>query len=839
MKAAKFTLMLLLALTMAALGFGSGSAAYAAGSGSGETSGSGSGETSGSGSGESSGSGSGSSTEDVALVLKWEYSPDYDEIFIRANKKTKVWIANVKKAEGAKLAKKDFVERELWYREWDTDSCKWFESVSLCNKEDGFKLSNDKDVYLYITATEPAGSKTEYTPNFTISGSPYKKVSVEMNYNAMGYEDYPNSAVAKFTVKGSDGSDATYSLAEGEAAFKKALTTLYWGYYYKEDKFFETQGACYCEGDTDLITDEAPMGVRFENEYCLRHLGLNKFKLVFAGYDLPEGVTDQSTTGTGSESGQSAGSGQAAGNGQSSESGQSSGSGQSAGSGQNTNETAKKQDYYDWNIKYAVWNIDYEASGMGEDRIWTYDLDYQLKVGNSWQSSTSEVGRADYTGVLEKSYRFLLANYVLAFKMPKDCDPDDYITEDMTFTYAIATESNGLEEDGFYCDEINLKDYGIIFRPQGENGAPGEGDTLTISPSEAETAADIGLFNNGGLKRRLVEEKDVVVFKTVDDYECGPWVMGDIAEQEAGTKLGFFVAGHDDGNKKTAVRNSKSTFVGVKKQGKPIKLKINVKNDSIPIKNGFEYCLSDDIFILYSKVVLPYNAAGTAKEPIISSRDYKPVKKVDENPAMFTNVKIKEISIYDLVEKPSDGLCITVRKAASVGKAATAVYYDDGKKSYSSVVNVEERDAAPYIEETDGGYFVKLDEKQQFVLPRIEAEGVKNCEYLIVDKADYEKESANGGWIDFTKAKWSKCKTGTKLKLESSKSKYALKGEDKASDHTLSSDSYVLIRKPGATEKDRDSGGGASYKLASQNLVAHVTTVTENGEQVTVLKGVN
>ena len=432
------------------------------------------------------------------------------------------------------------------------------------------------------------------------------------------------------------------------------------------------------------------------------------------------------------------------------------------------------------------------------------------------------------------------------------CKPDEkYDLDGKEFTYMKEDAQSG-RSAGFYLVNSStgalstplkkLEDYGLSY-----NFSSYSQDSAEISPEglslifeerpEAETAKDFGIsiYARYGVQ---VEKGAYFITKTYPLFEFSNEslneIMGEITENDLyGDKedkikvcLYFKYIGRDNGDGKTAERSGKLAKTGIKKAGKPIKVSVDLSKDMVVLKNGYDFSVDWDTWY----TILPYNKEGTAKSPIVLTEDYTPVKKAADNLDAFTNVKVKGISIETLMSE-YNGDYVIARKSAKIGSPASAVSDEGGVELY--------RKDTPVLLAKDTGtdYLAAADAKDTILMPSVkDAESKEAFEFIIIDKADFEAELKTPGTIDAESMKWGKYKSGGKLTVGKSKSKYKLKSEDKADNHILEEGSYVLVRKKGTKTTEKEDGWSYTwYELASDYYVAQVTKTQIEGKDTYVL----
>ncbi len=130
--------------------------------------------------------------------------------------------------------------------------------------------------------------------------------------------------------------------------------------------------------------------------------------------------------------------------------------------------------------------------------------------------------------------------------------------------------------------------------------------------------------------------------------------------------------------------SSKPVKVKIAKQAKAPKLKIDVKKDTIALKNGFDFCVATGEEGDYSygawKTILPYLKDAkikTADASIVTTASYVPVdKKSDDAKTAYTQYKFKALSLTEIASasllNQSGDYKLAVRKSATEKKPASA-----------------------------------------------------------------------------------------------------------------------------------------------------------------------
>ncbi len=268
--------------------------------------------------------------------------------------------------------------------------------------------------------------------------------------------------------------------------------------------------------------------------------------------------------------------------------------------------------------------------------------------------------------------------------------------------------------------------------------------------------------------------------------------------------------------------SSKAVKVKIAKQAKAPKVKLNVKNDTLALKNGFDFGIAapkngseDEYEYTGWHTILPVLKDATYKkadESIVLTSAYTPLNKKDKNAkTSYTQYKFKSIAVKDVFTllNKTEKFNLAVRKSATEKKPASAV----------SVIELDVPAPAPLVytkDKVDGEYLVgsvaKADfEKKGIVIGEIKnypgtltegaalavkgfwntfdvvTEGVKEgtadeataaYEYCVVKQADYVATGDKA--IDWTTVSWKKIVPG-KTKITSKfKTKYSLVGGGKA-----------------------------------------------------------
>lgn len=686
-----------------------------------------------------------------------------------------VWVAQLKSESGTLTAKnfKSFKRSTSCYA-YHNYSGNYVVEIGfpLYDKTDGFKIAENKDAYLYITLEKPASGKKEYSANLVIKGNDTKISKIELDYVEASKAGSEEFAISSFSVKsGSDKKD--YSKSDLKT-FTDEMAMLYFCFAEASEKNPCVDNAVYLSYEYVFYPNENPISSTAIEAVKIRN---SKGNLHFAGtFTLKSGVN--------------------------------------------------------LNSKEALTN--------GDNWIFEYDKNeterlYRVKVIYDYEESEdvdiTQHGFANKEAIIEraKSYISIVTG-------------DDYWAYWYdNGRYYYGKNSFIMNDDvigSVYSDivELDTKNFEYHFlydgyRPSISRGFVGDivvNSEFFSLPEEirnrivvrfealpdAETAKDFGLelFVHDISKAK---EGMRFVINSKPDYKLNAALLSEYvacAYEDEKCNLWLKYSGGYI-NDKTWTRCSKAAKVSVKKPAKPQKVKIDVSKDIVQIKNGFDFCLNWDEEMTYT--IRPFNKDGTATDSLIYTSNYKTVKKAAEARELFTSEKVSGIPVEKLFELAGGEVDLMVRKSAGVGKPAS-VY---GEQSYF----LELRALPPVFTNAKENYVVAIDEKNTFVLNGIksglETPVSNQFEYVIMDKADFEAELANPGTIRCDLIKWAKCANGTKLTLDKTSSKYAGVGEEKASKHTFTKDSYILIREKGNKVKD---GSDFAYTLATDYVVLKV-----------------
>ena len=505
---------------------------------------------------------------------------------------------------------------------------------------------------------------------------------------------------------------------------------------------------------------------------------------------------------------------------------------------------------------YADWHYQY-GSRWGNERLYRYEAYLGESVDTDKSISTQ---RTHYYYYIEdygyaSGYNIRLRDnegkdiYRCILKFDPSTESPYVLLSDTVFEYHEADGAEGYPLSGFYIQKtinkenrnIRLEEFGIqLYNDAGKFWV--NGDKIYIKVTQTDLIEDFGLIpinkNNLSVQELgLVENESKIVMACKDAYnfntDCISWMLEELHElsqskSKEKKSLVFRLTTPYDG--KNYYRCSKDFEIKMKAPAKAVKIKFDIKTEKIAIKNGFDYMIDDGTEEWYT--ILPYNASGTAKSPIIKTGDYTPVKKPADNLEMYTAQKITGISVEDVIDV--SGGAITVRKSATYAKSASAGSFEEE----TCWLWIDSRTGAPTLTLKDGNYGVS-DDKDNIVLPSISKNAddwtsISSFEYIIIDKADYEAELKTPGTLDKTLFKWSKYAAGKKITVGKTKSKYKSPDAEKADNHVLEDGSYILIRRSG----DKNKAHPTEPILASTCAVIKLTTTTVDGNTKYVLSAV-
>ncbi len=710
-----------------------------------------------------------------------------------------IWYANVKKEAGTKL-RCDGEEENFWStcsRRAEDGRYVAYIMLSSGEEDESFKIAEGKGAYIYISAVDPydgeAGkTKKLFEPTFIVEPTEYKKITPILNYAGASIDDCEQPALSSVTVKKSDGTVEEYSPAKNEKEFKDLLSKMSYSYLWTEGK--------------EKWTEEDGTGA-YEISSWRYTLGEHPESIIAAGMpsnDFLGGTEDEIAFVYGGDG------------------------------------------IEDWTLE--------RTESMGTKRYYRYDAytgeepDDRTKISLSgsylqYEEFGEEIELAPEDQEINQiSSRYV--NYVTRLVDPENLTGNE-LTETTQFTYVGEPDSdnnaakfkatvtvNGREK------EVSLDDYGIWIY-----GNFYDGYKLLVTVNEADKAKDFAIdtryaagftSENAGLvegKSRIAYKKVYGYYALSSDMLANSLMSVTESSYDKGSKmklsLVISLGDQKPGSDGKYHRRSKSVKIPIKAQPKQVKAKYDIKKDMIVIKNGQDYNSGDGW-----KTVLPYSNDGTAKNAVIDTKKYAPVKKVNENPDMFTNEKFTGIKADDIVSNKT--VTITLRKSAGVSKAASQT--DDFDK-LTCEITLKPRADAPVSTLKDNGTLGIADAKGAIILPSVkkaetDTTEAKGFEYIIIDKADYEAELKKPGTLDTSSFMWSKYASGKKITLEKTKSKYKLSSEEgKGTDHTLTAGSYILIRR----KADKNKKDPYSPVLASKNAVLRVEEITINTEKKTAL----
>jgi hypothetical protein len=144
------------------------------------------------------------------------YHPASDSIVFVSPVNVTIRWADVKKAAGASLTSAAFksLDTKLDTAVGSSTNGKYVASISLHDKSAGVNNAVTKGTYIYASIVAPAEGKTKvkYSANYVVDPTPYKKVTVNVDYaGAKKTEDAtPLGAVTRFTTTNTSGKSTTY-----------------------------------------------------------------------------------------------------------------------------------------------------------------------------------------------------------------------------------------------------------------------------------------------------------------------------------------------------------------------------------------------------------------------------------------------------------------------------------------------------------------------------------------------------------------------------------------------------------------------------------------------------
>ena len=704
-----------------------------------------------------------------SILLSFGYDPDSDSIwFVTSEPGVQVWCANVKKEIGTSLKGRAFVTKHSSY-EYSEKKSGYVGRFSLCDAEYGFDISPSKTAYMYITAEKPNKTKTKYSPNLIIDGSPYKKLEVVLDYAAAD-EGSERCAVKSLTLTDKGGSKVEYSTSMNKTEFDSKLESLLYGIY-DEDRYLDLEGAVYEEDDTTLGYDELPKGI----------------SLTFRSKFFPGRFVYREQTGA---------------------------------DGDWFYESIGAEDWI--NLKVYNYRCNYDrsritldiSSGQSGRRLY-----YAGNIGEKYFAAIYDSTK-DNSSILLENARFVYYEYDVDGSALRDFYRV-YVSNDGTITRTSRKLSDyGLEAavtdpeiyfiqgdtiDVYVNAARTAADYGIIV--QKAQGA----DT----PVSGKTSFTI---------------KEVTTYSLTGDLLYELIMNNSDLDADFTYKLGFRYRGSSATGGRNAYRTGSPVMVSVKNAPAQIVAKFDTSTDSLVINNGCDFMVITEMEAAYRSgiwyTVLPYNKKGIAQDTIIPTEMYSVEKTFAENADMYTAVKVSAIPLNMLT-----GNCdctIIIRKSASYSTPASLT---DGEKGKTCTLTLLKRTVAPVVQKDyNTGFLAVADEKGMMVMPAINgAYGDKTkgnkFEFAIISSADYEKELSIPGSLDMSSIKWQKFAAGKTITIGKSKSGYRMTGADKAAEHLLSDGDYILIRRCGLKNKNDIY----SPFIASESLVTRIGKKTVFG----------
>ncbi len=760
----------------------------------------------GSGSG---GESSGSGEETEAKILNMYYDPWDDSVVVETNIQTTVWCAEVKKEAGASLKGDAFLKYDSSYNEWYGRN---IANIPLNEKttEKGskkLKISSDKTAYLYIMVGIPEKEKTAYKPNMIIEPCLYKKIDVNIDYSAI-LRDEEECAISSVKYKKKDNTSGTYSTKNTDE-FYDFLSKLQYGYCTIEgkEKYYDYESTVVCPDEDDyttLLCTDKPEGINIS----------------FRGKKITDGKFVYQK---------------------------------------------EEDEAYDWYYQYD--------SSWGDLRLYNLVLEYDEKYNISiyrdyldYCEKNSETGK-NISYYLENETRGKDGKryFIVPIIFGPDDNIEDLINKDIVFTYGdryvetyVNSQNSLTKKRNFFMETTEnnvtkyraITDFGIIVynyddnsedNPGGYEETEGNVHQITVRLEKMSTASDFGIDVYSSSEKVKSKEGDSFTISRIKGINFSASAVNGHVDEEfwrdskdkTKVKFIFRVLGSEAKDGKNAYRTGALTSVNVPKPQKLVSAKVDIKNDKLVVKNGFDYYIAGYTRVIEENgretrkrtgpewmTILPYNKEGKAEEAVIDAVDYHPVNKLSEDPKMFTPQKVTGILIDDILKYTNE---IRIRKSVTVSKP---VNLTDEYEEYTIYIE-EDRTDAPIMTAKDNVY-ATLGDKDTLIMPEIKLaaddDNKAAFEFAVISKNDFEAELAETGTIDFTSIKWAKYKSGKKLTLGKTKTKYKLKTDEKATDHLLTKDSYILVRRCGYTYTDEDRY--TRYVLASYYTVTKLSEIT-------------
>ncbi len=725
----------------------------------------------------------------------------------------KIYWANVKKDAGASLKGNAF--KALTTTRISKNSTVAKASLPLNDKSAGLKVAENKATYLYYSSVAPADAKTAYTPNLTIDGTLYKKITINVNY---AIADPNNGALAIGSIVTVDNDKNTATLASGTDAFNAIINRLQ---YSKDGKTWYYAKAFQGNDGRTLVNPDDPVAFEVDNATT----GVASIELPDFDLGLVDKIDGEFKW----------------------------------------NSTASKYKLDDAVRFYKI--TDTNSLGIEIDDEVVEDIFGELEVGDTTYTYVEGWFATNSSWELQE---FAPTTNVFTVTGTPEAG-EDKITITVADGNATATSTNEeltveVEEapanttyykyfKGWYTGRTDSA-LGTLAEGVTENAdvneivfkkTPLDKDSFKVTVSTKQTAEDFGI--------KVEEDEDgetslggsFIVYTVYDIHAFDGAYLYSYTSKAKSDKLQFRLLGTGAtvSPKANATRDTKAVKVSIKNSKKPGKVKLDVTKEAISVKNGFDFAVTESKDVLPEledwTTILPFNknasADASATNPYVKTATYVPYKKLNEtNGSSFTGIKVSSIPISKVI--PSIGTAtegtwyVWIRKSAT--SAAPAQQPTPVEISFKSVApslkKIEEGDCATLkinapADLAQVNYYALADEKNGLKIPTISKDendtNTAAFEYLIIDAADYDASLSK---IDFTSAKWTKVTAGKVITVDKAKSKYKLASaaaSDKATDHTLVDGSYILIRR----------AGKKGEVLASKILVTKVATKSITGSE--------
>ena len=726
----------------------------------------------------------------------------------------KIYWANVKKDAGASLKGNAFKVLTTTLASKNPFYAK--ASLPLNDKSAGLKVAENKATYLYYSSVAPADAKTAYTPNLTIDGTLYKKLTINVNY---AIADPNNEALAIGSIVTVDNDKNTATLASGTDAFNAIIDRLQ---YSKDGKTWYYAKALQGNDGRTRVNPNDPVAFAVDENTIT---GVASIELPDFDLGLVDKIDGEFKW----------------------------------------NSTASK---YQLDNAVRFYKItDTNSLGIEIDDEVVEDIFGELAVGDTTYTYVEGWFATNSSWELQE---FVPTTNVFTVTGTPEAG-EDKITITVADGNATATSSNedltvevkeAPENTKYYkyfkgwytgrtdsalgtpADDVTefADDDVIVFKK-----TPLDKNSFKVTVSTKQTAEDFGITVEADDDEETSLGGSFVVNTVYDDHAFDGAYLYSYTSKAKSDKLQFRLLGTAAtvSPKANATRDTKAVKVSIKNSKKPGKVKLDVTKEAINVKNGFDFAVTESKDVLPGlndwTTILPFNknasADASATNPYVATATYVPYKKLDDtNGSSFTGIKVSSLPISKVI--PSIGTAtegtwyVWIRKSATSAAPAqqpTAVEITF-KSVAPSLKKIEEGDCATLkinapADLAQVNYYALADEKNGLKIPTISKDendtNTAAFEYLIIDAADYDASLSK---IDFTSAKWTKVAAGTVITVDKAKSKYKLAtaaSTDKATDHTLVDGSYILIRR----------AGKKGEVLASKILVTKVATKSITGSE--------